>query len=67
METNVTRDITTSLLFVFFSAAIWSGCAVGPNYKRPAVNVPPIYRGASPDAQSTSGQNTAGTAQQRRR
>ncbi|MGA8312406.1 MAG: efflux transporter outer membrane subunit [Terriglobales bacterium] len=24
------------------------GCAVGPNYKRPAVNVPPDYRGVAP-------------------
>ena len=23
-------------------------CAVGPNYKRPAVNVPPDYRGLAP-------------------
>ena len=25
------------------------GCAVGPNYKRPAVNVPPVYRGLTPE------------------
>ena len=25
------------------------GCAVGPNYKRPAVNVPPVYRGLAPE------------------
>ncbi len=25
-----------------------SGCAVGPNYKRPSVNVPGAYRGATP-------------------
>jgi multidrug efflux system outer membrane protein len=25
------------------------GCAVGPTYKRPAVNVPPTYRGLTPD------------------
>jgi len=25
-----------------------SGCAVGPNYKRPSVNVPGTYRGATP-------------------
>lgn len=30
------------------------GCAVGPNYKRPSVNVPVTYRGAAPDsAQAT--------------
>jgi multidrug efflux system outer membrane protein len=64
METNVPQRMTNSLLLVFFSTVIWSGCAVGPNYKRPAVNVPPIYRDASPDAQAASGQNTTGTAQQ---
>jgi multidrug efflux system outer membrane protein len=26
-----------------------SGCAVGPNYKRPTVSVPDTYRGATPD------------------
>jgi outer membrane protein, multidrug efflux system len=26
-----------------------SGCAVGPNYKRPAVSVPPSYRGLTPE------------------
>ena len=26
-----------------------TGCAVGPNYKRPAVNVPGMYRGTTPD------------------
>jgi multidrug efflux system outer membrane protein len=26
-----------------------AGCAVGPNYKRPAVSVPETYRGASPE------------------
>jgi multidrug efflux system outer membrane protein len=25
------------------------GCAVGPNYKRPTVNVPPAYRGLTPE------------------
>src|ERR1700726_4896690 len=25
------------------------GCAVGPNYKRPALNVPPVYRGLAPE------------------
>jgi len=25
------------------------GCAVGPNYRKPAVNVPPIYRGVKPE------------------
>lgn len=27
-----------------------TGCTVGPNYKRPAINVPDAYRGLAPDA-----------------
>lgn len=34
-------------------AAFLSGCAVGPNYKRPAVNVPVAYRQPSEDASTT--------------
>ena len=30
-------------------AMLCAGCAVGPNYKRPAVPAPPEYRGLSPD------------------
>jgi outer membrane protein, multidrug efflux system len=39
----VRRLITLSLITLFLS-----GCAVGPNYKRPSVNVPGAYRGAMP-------------------
>jgi multidrug efflux system outer membrane protein len=31
------------------AVALSSGCAVGPNYKRPAVSVPPTYRGLTPE------------------
>jgi multidrug efflux system outer membrane protein len=34
------------------------GCAVGPNYKRPTVNVPVTYRGATPDS-SAGADNTS--------
>ena len=30
------------------------GCAVGPNYKRPTIDVPPTYRGAAPGAAAPS-------------
>jgi multidrug efflux system outer membrane protein len=30
------------------------GCAVGPNYKRPAVGVPPTYRGLTPEEAAKS-------------
>jgi multidrug efflux system outer membrane protein len=39
----VTRLIALSLITLLLS-----GCAVGPNYKRPSVNVPGRYRGAIP-------------------
>jgi outer membrane protein, multidrug efflux system len=32
-----------------------SGCAVGPNYKKPAVPVPPDYRGVAPDQAGKAG------------
>jgi multidrug efflux system outer membrane protein len=31
------------------------GCAVGPNYKRPAVDVPGMYRGSTADTPETAG------------
>ena len=48
---------TRNLLHSFFLIALLpllvalTGCTVGPNYKRPSVNVPGVYRGA-PDAAS---------------
>jgi multidrug efflux system outer membrane protein len=33
---------------ILISLVLLSGCAVGPNYKRPTVNVPTDYRGAMP-------------------
>jgi multidrug efflux system outer membrane protein len=39
-------------------AGLWAaaglGCTVGPNYKRPAVDVPGAYRGVAPDASDQS-------------
>lgn len=32
------------------AAALLSGCMVGPNYQRPAVTMPAVYRGPSPSA-----------------
>jgi multidrug efflux system outer membrane protein len=42
---------TRSLLL---PAILLAGCAVGPNYKRPAVNVPDSYRGAGPSTEQAS-------------
>ena len=35
---------------MLFVLAALTGCTVGPNYKRPAVDVPGAYRGSAPDA-----------------
>ncbi len=36
-------------LALLCTALLLSGCTVGPNYRRPAVAVPPTYRGLAPD------------------
>jgi multidrug efflux system outer membrane protein len=41
-----TQSILPALLVIL---GFVCGCAVGPNYKRPAVNVPPTYRGLAPE------------------
>ena len=48
-------------LLGFSLLLLCSGCAVGPNYKRPAVPVPPEYRGASaPQTASPPGASFGG-------
>src|SRR5579864_259301 len=46
METDMTRKTGVSLSMLLLSVIAWSGCAVGPNYKRPTVDVPVTYRDA---------------------
>ena len=43
-ETTKMRRLATLLILAFAC-----GCAVGPNYRKPAVNVPPSYRGVTPE------------------
>jgi multidrug efflux system outer membrane protein len=54
METSMIRNTSGSLSILVLSVFVWSGCAVGPNYKRPTVNVPVTYRGASTQAPAGS-------------
>src|SRR5271165_3693080 len=49
-ETNVKKLATIVMLI-----SLATGCTVGPNYKRPSVDVPGGYRGAAPPSQATSG------------
>src|SRR4029077_10833281 len=44
--TQTLQRISFSFAFVLAMAGL-TGCAVGPNYKRPAVNVPGMYRGST--------------------
>jgi len=40
----MTRKTTGALSILVLAVLVWSGCAVGPNYKRPSVDVPVTYR-----------------------
>ncbi|HUK90422.1 MAG TPA: TolC family protein, partial [Blastocatellia bacterium] len=42
MTTRMTRLTATIILL----ASLFSGCTLGPNYRRPAVKAPAVYRGA---------------------
>lgn len=43
------------------AALIQSGCAVGPNYKRPAIDTPAAYRTAASDTNAPAGTNSFAT------
>ena len=48
------------LIAVLLVVLLLSGCAVGPNYKRPSVDVPGAYRGASPQQATPSAPESLG-------
>lgn len=47
------RRTVSQIGITFLFSLTLAGCAVGPNYKRPAVDAPPTFRGA-PDGTSTA-------------
>ena len=47
-ETNV-KKLATILMLI----SLATGCTVGPNYKRPSVDVPGGFRGAAPSPDAT--------------
>jgi len=55
---------TKFLLCAFFiGIAGFTGCTVGPNYRRPAVDVPGTYRGSTSDDTSATTQTPSSAAQ----
>jgi multidrug efflux system outer membrane protein len=52
MRRKVRRTVS-HIGITFLFSLILAGCAVGPNYKRPAVDAPPTFRGA-PDGTPTA-------------
>ena len=49
--TSMKLGCTSAALLV---TVLVSGCAVGPNYKKPAINTPTVYRGLTPDQAATT-------------
>ncbi len=50
-------QMTNRLVVATLAASLFTGCMVGPNYRRPAVTPPPVFRGAAqatPPADLTS-------------
>jgi outer membrane protein, multidrug efflux system len=54
LTNNVNRGFRLSLVTVLSIAIVFSGCAVGPNYKRPPVNAPVDFRSVEGHAQQAS-------------
>ena len=50
---------TTFLMPLLFATLALAGCAVGPNYKRPTVDVPVTYRGAAGETVTAPEPNTS--------
>ena len=51
----VSRAASAALLLSWLLCAVVAGCAVGPDYKRPAVNAPAAYRTAESDTNTPAG------------
>lgn len=64
METKMTQRINSSLSILLLSVFAWTGCAVGPKYKRPTVDVPVTYRDTSADATAATEPSSAAAAPQ---
>jgi outer membrane protein, multidrug efflux system len=57
---NIKSIRTNSLICAALLLFLVTGCKVGPNYVRPQVTAPPVYRGADDAAVSSPNQNSLG-------
>jgi len=53
----------TALLGMFTALSLLTGCMMGPNYKRPAVNIPQEYRAPAPPPQQATAASSVGNEQ----
>lgn len=53
-ESRLTCRAYTAICGAILAALVFAGCAVGPNYKRPAIATPPVYRGDTVAASTAS-------------
>src|SRR5579862_2938804 len=49
---NRQTNVIVNVILVLLAALVISGCAVGPNYHRPAVQTPPAFRGPDQSQQA---------------
>src|SRR5689334_12713757 len=65
MNQRILQNRSAALFFFLGLTVVMTGCAVGPNYKRPAVNVPTVYRqpGVDTSEAKTPESTPAATAQ----
>ena len=48
------QALTTLLVVCFVAVALFSGCTVGPNYRKPSVPIPTAYHGLNADSQEAA-------------
>jgi len=56
----MTQRATMKLAAALVAAALVAGCTVGPNYHKPATDVPVTYRNATPDESAAGSGPTFG-------
>jgi len=60
MNNRSVKQISASLPLLGLALLLLAGCKVGPNYARPEITAPPVYRGADNTPVSSPNQNSLG-------